>query len=54
MKRYLLILLVMLAFITWLNGEKVVINSNTNSVELISSDNHSTILELNVESFLLY
>jgi len=51
MKRYTMILLIIVAFLTVLNSEEVLINNNSNSINLISSDNNNTILELNIGNF---
>ena len=51
MKRNLIILLMVVGFLTILNGESITLNSNDNNISLISSDNNSTVLELNIGSF---
>lgn len=51
MKKYSIILVIIIGFIASLSGEKVVLNDKNNSVDLISSDNFNTTLELNIGSF---
>ncbi len=51
MKRNLIILLMVVGFLTILNGESITLNSNDNNISLISSDNNNTVLELNIGSF---
>lgn len=52
MKRCLLIVLMIVGLTALLRGEKVIINGNNNGINLISSDDNSTILEAKIGSFL--
>ena len=51
MKRYLLILVMAIIISSLLSGKEIRVNNNINGINLISSDNNSTILELNLGSF---